>query len=176
MAHGEGGQIVEAVAIRGGLDNSKGMTETVDLARLRALREARLGERETSSPGYTHRWCELEGRLLDQGGALGLPPAGGEEWLDELLARGVAFEQAGEVLEGEPSQSQRNVAGLWRSGVSDAIVTGYALGEDGVWRQHCWGQRVDGRVIETTNEKRAYFGVRLTERDADRFAFAWEAS
>jgi len=64
-----------------------------------------------------------------------------------------------------------NVAELWlekATGVSD-IGIGYALSEDGLWRQHSWAvQKTD--IIETTEERVKYFGILLEGNEADSFA------
>jgi hypothetical protein len=44
-----------------------------------------------------------------------------------------------------------------------AIGTGYALSEDGLWRQHSWGLREDGGVVETTSGREMYVGLRLPD-------------
>jgi len=39
------------------------------------------------------------------------------------------------------------------------VGTGYALSKDGVWRQHSWVHGADGRIVETTESRIAYFGT-----------------
>jgi hypothetical protein len=51
------------------------------------------------------------------------------------------------------------------------IVTGYALSDDGLWRRHTWALEGE-RVIETTEPRVLYFGVRLEKEGAARFAKA----
>src|SRR5262245_16943905 len=62
----------------------------------------------------------------------------------------------------EPCRCHSNAAHLWcRSRGKIAIVSGYALSDDGLWCQRSWG--LDGEsIIETTCERTAYFGYRLT--------------
>jgi len=51
------------------------------------------------------------------------------------------------------------------------IMTGFALSEDGVWRQHSWNlEREMGQIIETTVPRIAYFGYELSEAEAVEFA------
>jgi hypothetical protein len=42
------------------------------------------------------------------------------------------------------------------------VVNGYALSRDGMWRNHSWVLQPDGRLIETTVPREAYFGAVLT--------------
>jgi hypothetical protein len=69
------------------------------------------------------------------------------------------------------SSCHQNVASVWkkrRFGIV-AIATGYALTQDGLWRQHSWGILRDG-VLETTVVRVKYFGILLQGAAADRFA------
>jgi hypothetical protein len=50
-----------------------------------------------------------------------------------------------------------------------AVATGYALSDDGLWRQHSWGMRRDA-IIETTEARVLYFGFLMQEADANSFA------
>jgi len=71
------------------------------------------------------------------------------------------------------SSCHQNVSAVWRNrghGIV-AIATGYALSEDGLWRQHSWGILRDG-ILETTEERSKYFGIVLQGEDADDFAAA----
>jgi hypothetical protein len=38
--------------------------------------------------------------------------------------------------------------------------TGFALSDDGIWRMHSWGFH-EGQVIETTEKRTLYYGVRV---------------
>ena len=71
------------------------------------------------------------------------------------------------------SSCHRNVAAVWtkkKFGIV-GIATGYALSDDGLWRQHSWGILRDG-VLETTEKRLKYFGVVLQGERADFFAFS----
>jgi hypothetical protein len=80
------------------------------------------------------------------------------------------------MVSGQPSRCHQNAALYYaRSYIGLrprwSIVTGYALAEDGCWRQHSWC--FDGRrVIETTCPATLYFGVILTPEDAVIFVAA----
>lgn len=69
------------------------------------------------------------------------------------------------------SMCHQNVATVWkerRFGIV-AIATGYALSEDGLWRQHSWGILRNG-VLETTEARLKYFGIPLQGAQADQVA------
>jgi len=69
------------------------------------------------------------------------------------------------------SSCHQNVAFLWtkrKFGIV-GIATGYALTDDGLWRQHSWGILRDG-VLETTEARLKYFGIVLQGERADFFA------
>ncbi len=79
-----------------------------------------------------------------------------------LLDRGEVFDEPAELVPGEPSQCHLNVARLWNEQKGEvSIVTGYALSEDDLWRQHSWLIREkliarQGRLIETTVKRVKY--------------------
>jgi hypothetical protein len=68
------------------------------------------------------------------------------------------------------SSCHENVSVLWRKRRfgTVGIATGYALSEDGLWRQHTWGLLRDG-ILETTATRLVYFGIILQEEKADLF-------
>jgi hypothetical protein len=92
-----------------------------------------------------------------------------------LLKRGEPFDEPADLVPGEPGQCHPNTARLWNEHREVlAIVTGYALSEDGFWRQHSWLLREKPgtgqyRLIETTLRRVKYFGVILTEAEAEAF-------
>ncbi len=45
------------------------------------------------------------------------------------------------------------------------VYTGFALSSDGLWRYHSWGYDSDdsGYIVETTEERLLYFGVKIYE-------------
>ena len=69
------------------------------------------------------------------------------------------------------SACHENIARLWKAKHRGlvGVGTGYALSDDGLWRQHSWGIRRDG-ILETTLTRARYFGIRLQGADADSFA------
>jgi hypothetical protein len=84
--------------------------------------------------------------------------------LEVLLAGGSASDSHIRHVPGDLGECHRNVAVLWFDGVIESIGTGYALSDDGLWRQHSWGLASDGALVETTDERRAYVGVVLAGR------------
>jgi len=115
----------------------------------------------------------LEQKLLTQGGTRMVYRD--EPDLKLLLSRGEPFDEPAELVAGESGQCHLNVARFWNEQREElAIVTGYALSEDGLWRQHSWLIRKNSvpgqsRLIETTIRRVKYFGVRLTEAEAAIF-------
>lgn len=116
----------------------------------------------------------LEQRLLESGGIRMVYRF--EPDLKKLLERGEIFDGPVELFPAQLGQCHANVAHLWnenREGL--AIVTGYALSEDGLWRQHSWLIRknttpVQCQVVETTTGRVKYFGVVLTASEAKIFS------
>ena len=138
------------------------MTETQKLLLDRRLRAAIAEQREIEN---------LRTLLLAAGGIQLVAPPRSDPTVPSLLEAG--FVMAGpvhcEIM--EDSQCHQNVARAWTqrgSGVV-GIGTGYALSDDGLWRQHSWGVLREG-IFETTAPRIKYFGILLQGRDADSFA------
>jgi hypothetical protein len=112
------------------------------------------------------QWCR---RLLSFGGDLVVPHWGPEPHLERLLAGAATASGDVTMIQGRPNGCHDNAALLWLLGTADAIGTGYALSDDGLWRQHSWGVDGDGRVIETTCPRVRYVGVTLAGQDALEF-------
>jgi hypothetical protein len=129
--------------------------------------EERLAEYETDLPGYAAAWSGLEATLLASGGSaavVGLEP---DEYLVDLLERGRFFDaERAEVALHEQSECHANSGRLWLEG--KGFATGYALSEDGLWRQHSWGVASDDAPIETTETRTAYYGIVLDNAAALR--------
>lgn len=116
----------------------------------------------------------LEQKLLAYGGIRLVSRY--EPDLQLLLERGELFEDQADIVPGGSRQCHFNAVRLWSAQREAlAIVTGYALSEDGLWRQHSWLLRQkpdpgEARLIETTIRRVKYFGVLLTEAEAERFS------
>jgi hypothetical protein len=116
----------------------------------------------------------LEQKLLAHGGIRLIYRY--EPDLKLLLKRGEHFEERADLVPGESGQCHFNTARLWSTQRETlTIMTGYALSEDGSWRQHSWLLRLkpdpgESRLIETTMRRIKYFGVILTKAEAERFS------
>ena len=120
------------------------------------------------SPGLIPLWERLSER---DGVAAVLPVV--EDDAKELLAHGV-FASGSDVkmVSGRVGQCHSNAAALYVARPEcTRLVTGYALSDDGIWRQHSWAER-HGRILETTLERTCYFGVVLEGDRLDDFVDA----
>lgn len=93
--------------------------------------------------------------------------------LDKLLDRGQTFSSTKIILhEMAVNNCHSNVAELFRSSSNrERIVTGWALNDDGLWRQHSWLVTQNGDIIETTESRLMYYGVEFTEEESNCFCF-----
>jgi hypothetical protein len=113
----------------------------------------------------------LKGLLLGFGGEFLVAPPKPDQDVPLLLERG--FLMSGPVMLNvmQSSSCHRNVASVWTRkefGIV-GIATGYALSDDGLWRQHTWGVLRNG-ILETTEERLKYFGLLFQGNRADFFA------
>jgi len=99
-----------------------------------------------------------------------------EDDMEAILARGRYFHGRSRMMKGQPSQCHRNSCELWKLNHEKhdvSICTGYALSEDGMWRQHSWLLLIesDGReiIIETTKKRKAYYGFIMNDEEAYAF-------
>lgn len=113
----------------------------------------------------------LRDRLIAISGTHLVAPTVPEPDLKDLLCEGAVMKEAIHFEEMARSNCHKNVALLWqqRSGDLIALATGYALSDDGLWRQHSWGMRSNA-IFETTEPRKIYFGVRLVGLAADLFS------
>lgn len=114
-------------------------------------------------------------RLLTFGGeSVVVPPI--EEDEAKIFGRGQFFSPRGlRRMRGEPSQCHSNTCSLWNANRKKLILcTGYALSDDGVWRQHSWCAMPSSRacaIVETTTKRVAYYGFAMTDEEAKLFCF-----
>lgn len=99
-----------------------------------------------------------------------------EEDIDNILNRGQAWMgDKVDMMRGQPSQCHSNSAACWQENKSKTtIATGYALSEDGLWRQHSWVIHLkprQNRVVETTKKRLIYYGFAMTEKECEDFAY-----
>jgi len=120
---------------------------------------------------------ELRDRLLTFGGEEVCLPAS-EQDLQDIMKRGQFWYGDRIVfMEGLPSQCHFNSAHLWNENRDNPnatlhLATGYALSDDGMWRQHSWLvlERNDmNKIVETTEPRLAYFGFIFTVSEAEEF-------
>ncbi|HEY6236342.1 MAG TPA: hypothetical protein VIW69_14685 [Candidatus Elarobacter sp.] len=114
---------------------------------------------------------ELKRRLLSIGGwAVVLREQ--EPDLDAILSRGVLLSGDDAVQDvAEDSQCHFN-SGMQHllNPKGRAIMTGYALSDDGTWRQHSWiYDRAGDAVVETTEKRVGYLGVLLDDLESITF-------
>ena len=113
----------------------------------------------------------LKALLLGLGGSFIVAPPQPDPDIPALLESGFVMSGPAKLKRGKASMCHQNVASLWKSRRSGVvgIATGYALTEDGLWRQHSWGLLRDG-VLETTEPRVKYFGILLQGERAEHFA------
>lgn len=121
----------------------------------------------------------LNDTLIELSGSSLIPPKGGiEEDLDLLLSRGQLWvSQAVKKMIGRQSKCHSNSAEIYDANKQEFptlhLATGYAMSEDGTWRQHTWlllKKPKSTTIVETTKPKRlAYYGVILTDEEANKF-------
>jgi hypothetical protein len=122
----------------------------------------------TPTPEEFH--ATLEAKLLAIGGT-GVVWQDHEPHLALLVASGRLFEESVTLKKGRKSQCHTNAAGMWSRDVDyNQLATGYALNDDGLWRQHSWV--ISGKTLyETTTPRTKYFGVILEGTPAMDFWF-----
>ena len=115
----------------------------------------------------------LKAVLLRLGGDFLVAPPKPDQDISMLLEHGFVTSGPVTLKVMKSSSCHQNVASIWTKkqfGIV-GIATGYALSDDGLWRQHSWGILRDG-VLETTETRLKYFGVVLQGEKADFFAFS----
>jgi hypothetical protein len=113
----------------------------------------------------------LKRLLLRLGGEFLVAPQKPDQDIPMLLEQGFLTSGPTTLKVMKSSSCHQNVASVWtkrKFGIV-GIATGYALSNDGLWRQHSWGILRDG-VLETTKERLKYFGIVLQGERADFFA------
>lgn len=113
--------------------------------------------------------------VMKHGGVVFIVPEYGESDIDRLIARGEMFAGLNPlIVKGKPCRCHSNSAVYWSNHDDTVeIVTGYGLSDDGVWRQHTWCRKIKGgRIVETTEPRVVYFGVRLNNEEAESFFYA----
>jgi len=115
----------------------------------------------------------LRDQLLSFGGEQACMPAL-EDDLVKIINRGQFwYGDKVDLMKGEEGQCHRNSCDLWENNKNKTVIcTGYALNNDGMWRQHSWlvhlKPRVN-RIVETTTSRIAYFGFAMTLSECNEF-------
>jgi hypothetical protein len=113
----------------------------------------------------------LKSILLRFGGDFLVAPPKLDPDVPDLLVRGFLMSGPVSLKSMKANSCHQNIAGIWKArrfGIA-GIATGYALSDDGLWRQHSWGISRNG-VLETTVERLKYFGILHQGAAADHFA------
>ncbi|HEX9413019.1 MAG TPA: hypothetical protein VF916_05905 [Ktedonobacterales bacterium] len=136
-----------------------------------AFLDARLAEHLKQQPEF----AALVDRLLGIAGVRVVPPGAPDPHLEKLLGHGQLWDGSAKLVRGTPGRCHENAARLYqRNPVWFRVVTGYALSADGLWRQHSWvydmAPRSRRRTTETTERRVRYYGVMLSEVEAEAFA------
>lgn len=130
----------------------------------------RLARLDDAHPGYARAFRALEAAMCRHGGHAAVVAPWAYLHLEEQLTRSALRQGTVEYWDGAPSECHANAARRWvRSSGADAIVTGFALSTDGLWREHSWNETgaEDARVIlESTCARVAYFGMVCDDGEA----------
>jgi hypothetical protein len=114
---------------------------------------------------------ELRRILLKLGGKELVISPGNDPIINFLIDYGIVY--SGPVLSKQGGRGQGNCAlgRIWSRRLYGivGIGVGYALDDDGLWREHSFGVLREG-VIETMAPKRKYFGLLLVNEAADVLA------
>lgn len=124
---------------------------------------------------------KLEKLLLSfDGQIVNLPDI--EEDIDNILKFGQLWNGWSNTIfmKGSPSQCHRNATDLYYANYDNpdikalTIATGYAMSNDGIWRQHSWLLRKNPRsisIIETTEKQLLYFGFAMSDDILEDFLY-----
>jgi hypothetical protein len=113
----------------------------------------------------------LKAILLRLGGDFLVAPPKLDPDVPALLVRGFLMSGTVSLKSMRANSCHQNIASIWKTHRFEivGVATGYALSEDGLWRQHSWGILRKG-FLETTEECLKYFGILLQGAEADHFA------
>lgn len=90
--------------------------------------------------------------------------------LENLLKYGKILKGEDYILiKGQICQCHRNSIKYWYENKTICkFMTGYAMGKDGVWRQHSWCIQKN-KIIETTKARLCYFGITYSYNKSIKF-------
>lgn len=126
------------------------------------------GLREKWSKGEYNELIPLRQKLLSISGDEVVPSK--EPDLDKMSNRGKVIKPHNVIyMDGRSNHCHENSAYLYRDNPSvTEIGTGWALSDDGLWRQHSWAMR-GSELVETTVKRTKYYGVLLSDKEAEEF-------
>jgi hypothetical protein len=129
--------------------------------------QGRLEKAIAEQPEFEH----LQLLLLRLGGDFIVAPNKPDQDVPRLLKSGILMNGPITLKKMKSSMCHQNIASIWKLQKPPivSIATGYALSEDGLWRQHSWGVLQNG-LLETTEERARYFGILFSSSEADHFA------
>lgn len=119
---------------------------------------------------------KLQEGLVNNGGEMVcFPPI--EEDIEKLLSRGQFWTAKDcKFSKGRQSACHENSSLLWEANQEKLfLATGYALSNDGLWRQHSWciqnTKEGNPKVIETTEPRELYYGFVMTLSETEDFGY-----
>ena len=133
-----------------------------------------LADMKKMHPSMDERLFDLRQKLLDFAGEAVCFPAY-EEDLDNILSHGQFWVgHNAKLMRSKPNRCHANSANLWEQNKNNTrICTGYALSEDGMWRQHSWlvwHKARSNQIIETTVRRIVYYGFVMPDDMCQQFA------
>lgn len=108
------------------------------------------------------RWGTLNARLMQIGGVVVCATL--EEDMTLLIEQGRTWtprQKDIRMKRGETSRCHSNALLLQEANPRLRVATGWALSNDGIWRQHSWCVDTDWSIVETTKKRVAYHGAFL---------------
>jgi hypothetical protein len=75
------------------------------------------------------------------------------------------------TVDGAPNDCHGNAARLWKRDPDNIVImTGYALSDDDLWREHTWALKPKGDIIlDSLPKRKIYLGISLPPKEAELF-------
>lgn len=118
--------------------------------------------------GHYDKLIPLREELLSISGREMVPLK--EPDLNRMISEGHKIDpQNVKFIDGNTNECHENSALLYRNNDNvTEIGTGWALSDDGLWRQHSWAMK-ESELIETTVHRTDYYGILLSGGEAEDF-------
>lgn len=127
------------------------------------------------SDEFSNDMLSLRDLLLSYGGRGVVLIDGFDPDAAKILNRGILLDGSQYYMaEGSPNSCHSNAAHLWDDNRGRILLcTGYALSQDGLWRQHSWCIDLEEPklIVETTTPRVAYFGFGLNLDESEQFLY-----